>query len=87
MTERKLLLVQKKYQILQTLHNLKRLQAMSEQELEIFRNKVRAGLLEAERNMLHEKAARGETCVYQDDNGRIYHVAAKDVIAANPRFQ
>ena len=60
---------------------------MSEKELEILRNKVRAGLLEAERNMLHEKAARGEMCVYQDDNGRIYHVAAKDVIAANPRFQ
>lgn len=87
MTEWKLLLVQKKYQILQTLQNLKRLKAMSEKELEILRNKVRAGLLEAERNMLHEKAARGETCVYQDDNGRIYHVAAKDVIAANPRFQ
>ena len=87
MTEWKLLLVQKKYQILQTLQNLKRLKAMSEKELEIFRNKVRAGLLEAERNMLHEKAARGETCVYQDDNVRIYHVAAKDVIAANPRFQ
>ena len=67
--------------------NMKWLNAMSEKELEIFRNKVRAGLLEAERNMLHEKAARGETCVYQDDNGRIYHVAAKDVIAANPRFQ
>ena len=64
MTEWKLLLVQKKYQILQTLQNLKRLKAMSEKELEIFRNKVRAGLLEAERNMLHEKAARGETCVY-----------------------
>ena len=87
MTEWKLLLVQKKYQILQTLQNLKRLKAMSEKELEILRNKVRAGLLEAERTMLHEKAARGETCVYQDDNGRIYHVAAKDVIAANPRFQ
>ena len=87
MPEWKLLLGQKKYQILQTLQNLKRLKAMSEKELEIFRNKVRAGLLEAERNMLHEKAARGETCVYQDDNGRIYHVAAKDVIAANPRFQ
>ena len=87
MPEWKLLLVQKKYQILQTLQNLKRLKAMSEKELEILRNKVRAGLLEAERNMLHEKAARGETCVYQDDNGRIYHVAAKDVIAANPRFQ
>ena len=87
MPEWKLLLDQKKYQILQTLQNLKRLKVMSEKELEIFRNKVRAGLLEAERNMLHEKAARGETCVYQDDNGRIYHVAAKDVIAANPRFQ
>ena len=87
MPEWKLLLDQKKYQILQTLQNLKRLKAMSEKELEIFRNKVRAGLLEAERNMLHEKAARGETCVYQDDNGRIYHVAAKYVIAANSRFQ
>ena len=87
MPEWKLLLDQKKYQILQTLQNLKRLKAMSEKELEIFRNKVRAGLLEAERNMLHEKAARGETCVYQDDNGRIYHVAAKDVIASNPLFQ
>ena len=87
MPEWKLLLDQKKYQILQTLQNLKRLKAMSEKELEILRNKVRAGLLEAERNMLHEKAAKGETCVYQDDNGRIYHVAAKDVIAANPRFQ
>ena len=51
MTEWKLLLVQKKYQILQTLQNLKRLKAMSEKELEIFRNKVRAGLLEAERNI------------------------------------
>ena len=66
---------------------LYKLKAMSEKELEIFRNKVRAGLLEAERNMLHEKAARGESCVYQDDNGHIYRVAAKGVIAANPRFQ
>ena len=31
--------------------NMKRLKAMSEKELEIFRNKVRAGLLEAERNI------------------------------------
>ena len=60
---------------------------MSEKELEIFRNKVREGLFEAERTMRHEKAARGESCVYQDDNGNIYRVAAKDVIAANPRFQ
>ena len=60
---------------------------MSEKELEKFRNKVREGLLEAERTMLHEKATRGESCVYQDDNGNIYRVAAKDVIAANPRFQ
>ncbi|MGN0224765.1 MAG: hypothetical protein ACI4A7_01600 [Prevotella sp.] len=34
-----------------------------------------------------EKAARGESCVYQDDNGHIYRIAAKDVIASNPRFQ
>ena len=60
---------------------------MSEKELEIFRNKVRVSLLEVERNMLHEKAARGESCVYQDDNGQIYRIAAKDMIAANPRFK
>ncbi len=60
---------------------------MSDKELEILRNNVRSGLLEAERNMLHEKVARGESCVYQDDNGRIYRMAAKDVIAANPQFQ
>ena len=66
---------------------MKQLKAMSEKELEILRNKVRSGLLEAERNMLHEKAAWGESCVYQDNNGYIYRIAAKDVIAANPRFQ
>ena len=60
---------------------------MSEKEFNLYLEALDKGLLEAERNMLHEKAARGETCVYQDDNGRIYHVAAKDVIAANPRFQ
>ena len=87
MPEWKLLLVQKKYQILQTLQNLKRLKAMSEKEFNLYIEALDKGLLEAERNMLHEKAARGETCVYQDDNGRIYHVAAKDVLAANPRFQ
>ena len=61
--------------------------SMSEKEFNLYVEALDKGLLEAERNMLHEKAARGETCVYQDDNGRIYHVAAKDVIAANPRFQ
>ena len=69
--------------------NMKRLKAMfmSEKEFDLYVEALDKGLLEAERTMLHEKAARGETCVYQDDNGRIYHVAAKDVIAANPRFQ
>ena len=67
--------------------NMKRLKVMSEKEFDLYVEALDKGLLEAERNMLHEKAARGETCVYQDDNGRIYHVAAKDVIAANPRFQ
>ena len=56
---------------------------MSEKEFNLYVEALDKGLLEAERNMLHEKAARGETCVYQDDNGRIYHVSAKDVIAAN----
>ena len=87
MPEWKLLLDQKKYQIFQTLQNLNRLKAMSEKEFNLYVEALDKGLLEAERNMLHEKAARGETCVYQDDNGRIYHVAAKDVIASNPLFQ
>lgn len=60
---------------------------MSDKELESLRDKIRTGLVEAERIMLHEKAARGESCVYADDSGRIYRIAAKDVIAANPKFQ
>ena len=60
---------------------------MSEKEFNLYVEALDKGLLEAERNMLHEKAARGDAGVYQYDNARIYHVAAKDLIAANPRFQ
>ena len=60
---------------------------MSEKEFNLYVEALDKGLLEAERNMLHETAARGEPCVYQDDNGHIYRIAAKDVIAANPQFQ
>ena len=60
---------------------------MSEKDFNLYVEALDKGLLEAERNMLHEKAARGQSCVYQEDNGHIYRVAAKDVIAANPRFQ
>ena len=60
---------------------------MSEKDFNLYVEALDKGLLEAERNMLHEKAARGESCVYQDNNGHIYRIAAKDVIAANPRFQ
>ena len=60
---------------------------MSEKDFILYVEALDKGLLEAERTMLHEKAARGESCVYQEDNGQIYRVAAKDVIAANPRFQ
>ena len=60
---------------------------MSEKDFILYVEALDKGLLEAERTMLYEKAARGESCVYQDDNGHIYRVAAKDVIAANPRFQ
>ena len=60
---------------------------MSEKDFNLYVEALDKGLLEAERNMLHEKAARGESCVYQDDNGHIYRIAAKDVIAADPRFQ
>ena len=60
---------------------------MSEKDFNLYVEALDKGLLEAQRNMLNEKAARGESCVYQDDNGHIYRVAAKDVIAANPRFQ
>ena len=60
---------------------------MSEKDFNLYVEALDKGLLEAERNMLHEKAVRGESCVYQDENGHIYRIAAKDVIAANPRFQ
>ncbi|MGM9870004.1 MAG: ribosome recycling factor [Sodaliphilus sp.] len=60
---------------------------MSEKEFKLYIEALDKGLLEAERKMLHEKAERGESCVYQDDNGKIYRVPAKDVIASNPRFK
>ena len=60
---------------------------MSEKDFNLYVEALDKGFLEAERTMLHEKVARGESCVYQDDNGHIYRIAAKDVIAANPRFQ
>ena len=41
---------------------------MSEKEFDLYVEALDKGRREAERNMLHEKAARGETCVYQDDN-------------------
>ena len=44
---------------------------MSDKEFNLYVEALDTGLLEAARNMLHEMAARGETCVYQDDNGHI----------------
>ncbi len=61
--------------------------AMLNEEFKAYMDRLDKGLLEAEKQMLHEKAMRGESCVYADSNGKIYRMAAKDVIAAHRKFQ
>lgn len=45
------------------------------------------GLLDAEKQMLHEKALHGKSCVYADRNRKIYRMAAKDIIATHRKSQ
>jgi hypothetical protein len=60
---------------------------MSNKEIHDFTKKVEQGLLLAEKRMLQEKALHDQTVVVFTEEGTIEHIPAKDVIAANQRFQ
>ena len=60
---------------------------MSDKEVNEFTEKLRNGLLLAEKQLLQERAARGETVILSDDHGNPIAVPARDIIAANKEYQ
>ncbi|MBQ4432695.1 MAG: hypothetical protein IJP65_01860 [Bacteroidales bacterium] len=60
---------------------------MSEKELQEFQDKLDKGLLLAEKQMLEEKALHGQSVVVMNDEGKIDHIPASQVIADNAIFQ
>lgn len=54
---------------------------MSNKEAYSFIKRLDEGLAIAERNMLHDKASRGESVVYSDNSGNIKHALASDILA------
>lgn len=55
--------------------------------MKIFTEKLRCGLLLAEKRLLQERAARGETVILSDEQGNPIVVPAKDIIAAHREYQ
>ena len=54
---------------------------MSNKEVQALAEKIRVGLDIAEREMLEEKALRGQDVVICDDNNNIQRIPASQVIA------
>lgn len=67
-------------QRLRILLNLKELRIMSESEIEGFINKVESGLVEAQHDMLVEKALYNRPVVISDGNGGVVEVSAKQLL-------
>ena len=60
---------------------------MSNKEIWEFNEKLRRGLLLAEKRMLQEKALRGQDVIVCGADQIIRRIPAKRVIAENPVFQ
>lgn len=60
---------------------------MSEEEFQEFQDKLDKGLLLAEKRMLEEKALHGQSVVVMNDDGKIIHIPASQVLAENEIFQ
>lgn len=60
---------------------------MSDKEVNEFTEKLRNGLLLAEKRLLQERAARGETVILSDDHGNPIAVPARDIIAVHKEYQ
>ncbi|MBR3577986.1 MAG: hypothetical protein IKN98_04310 [Bacteroidales bacterium] len=59
---------------------------MSEKEFKEFQDKLDKGLLLAEKQMLEEKALHGQSVVVMNDDGKIIHIPASQVLADNEIF-
>ena len=66
---------------------LNKLKRMSEKEFKEFQDKLDKGLLLAEKRMLEEKALHGQSVVVINDDGKIIHIPASQVLADNEIFQ
>jgi len=55
---------------------------MSDLEIQDFLDRVDAGLVEAQHNMLVEKALHNRSVVIADKNGNTVHVPAKELLNA-----
>lgn len=53
---------------------------MEKNEMEEFSRSLWDSLAEASRKMIKEKAERGEMMVYSDEEGKIYHIEARELL-------
>lgn len=60
---------------------------MSEREIEDFLLKVEQGLLESQQVMLKEKALHGQCVVISDENGKVLHIPAKEILRQHPELR
>ena len=60
---------------------------MSNKEVQDFSEKLRRGLLLAEKKMLQEKALHGESIVVCDNDNNIVRIPASEVIAQHKAFR
>ena len=61
-------------------HYIKKYRAMSNKEVHALAEKIREGLEIAERQMLEEKALRGQDVVVCDDNNNIQRIPASQLL-------
>jgi len=60
---------------------------MEEKQISEFSEKIVEGLRLARKRLLHERALHGETVVIADEEGRVVHVPAAEIIANHPEYQ
>lgn len=60
---------------------------MSEAEIKELIDKLNAGLLEAQKQMLKEKALHDQDIVVADAEGGVLHIPAKQVPEAHPELR
>ena len=60
---------------------------MSDKELELYLERIDAGLMESRKKLLNEYAMRGDSLVESDDEGNVVHVPAKEILDRHPELR